>query len=130
MAIRTRGAAVLQARSMLLRAHDKEDDWMYRLGDYVYPSDLPRRFLCRVAAAEDFDVPAGTSQILRLEPLEGPWPQGTLLVRLDKAVKAAESGCYTKSRACVNRADRPRRERLARTGQGTRGVGGDAHVRP
>ncbi len=90
---------------------------MYRLGDYVYPSDLPRRFLCRVAAAEDFDVPPGTSQILRLEPLEGPWPQGTLLVRLDKAVRAAENGCSTKKR--VNRADRPRREPLARTGQGT-----------
>jgi hypothetical protein len=99
---------------MLPSVHHKEDDRMYRLGDYVYPSDLPRRFLCRVAAAEDFDVPAGTSQILRLEPLEGPWPQGTLLVRLDKAVKAAESGCYTKSRSCVDGARRP-----VRSGHGT-----------
>ena len=87
---------------------------MYRLGDYVYPSDLPRRFLCRVAAAEDFDVPAGTSQILRLEPLEGPWPQGTLLVRLDKAVRAAETGCYTRGRRCSNPAEKPRRGPLAR----------------
>lgn len=92
---------------------------MYRLGDYVYPSDLPRRFLCRVAAAEDFAVPAGTSQILRLEPLEGPWPQGTLLVRLDKAVRAAENGCYTRSRACANPATKPRRGPLARPGHGT-----------
>jgi hypothetical protein len=82
---------------------------MYRLGDYVYPSDLPRRFLCRVAAAEQFDVPAGTSQILRLEPLEGPWPHGTLLVRLDKAVRAAESGCYTGIRSCASRRNRPPR---------------------
>ena len=89
---------------------------MYRLGDYVYPSDLPRRFLCRVAAAENFNVPAGTSQILRLEPLEGPWPRGTLLVRLDKAVRAAESGCYAKSRPRESVLDR----RPARTGH--RGV--------
>jgi hypothetical protein len=88
---------------------------MYRLGDYVYPSDLPRRFLCRVAAAENFVVPAGTSQILRLEPLEGPWPQGTLLVRLDKAVRAAESGCYARRRPCSGRADK----RPGRTGHGT-----------
>ena len=87
---------------------------MYRLGDYVYPSDLPRRFLCRVAAAEDFDVSAGTSQILRLEPLEGPWPQGTLLVRLDKAVRAAENGCYTHGRRCSNGVEKPRRGPLAR----------------
>jgi hypothetical protein len=98
---------------------------MYRLGDYVYPSDLPRPFLCRVAAAESFVVPAGTSQILRLEPLEGPWPQGTLLVRLDKAVRAADSG-HARSRPCANRTDR--RPHLDRPGK--RGVGGSAHVRP
>jgi hypothetical protein len=107
-----------RARRMLINPYDEEDDSMYRLGDYVYPSDLPRRFLCRVAAAEDFDVPAGTSQILRLEPLEGPWPHGTLLVRLDKAVRAAESSYYARSGRCRNPAEKSRRGPLARAGQG------------
>ena len=116
-ALRTRAAGKPAGTVDATQAEDKEDDRMYRLGDYVYPSDLPRRFLCRVAGAENFNVPAGTSQILRLEPLEGPWPQGTLLVRLDKAVKAAESGCYTKSRPCASRPDGLRRR--TRTGHGT-----------
>ena len=60
---------------------------MYRHGDYVYPADLPRRFVCRVAAAQSFDVGRGTSQILKLEPLTGPWPAGTQLVRLDAQVR-------------------------------------------
>ena len=62
---------------------------MYRHGDYVYPADLPRRFVCRVAAAQSFDVGRGTSQILKLEPLTGPWPAGTQLVRLDAQVRRA-----------------------------------------
>ena len=62
---------------------------MYQPGDCVYPTDLPRRFLCRVAGAETFCTGAGPSQILRLQPLEGPWPDGTLLIRLDGAVIAA-----------------------------------------
>jgi hypothetical protein len=45
----------------------------YRAGDYVYPSDLPRRVLCRVACAEPGTTPTGAFQILTLEPLEGPW---------------------------------------------------------
>jgi hypothetical protein len=59
---------------------------LYQLGDYVCPSDLPRRFLCRVKQAESFKVGDGLSQLLKLEPLEGPWPAGTYLIRLDGAV--------------------------------------------
>ena len=62
---------------------------MYQPGDCVYPTDLPRRFLCRVAGVENFSTCAGTSQILRLQPIEGPWPAGTVLIRLDCAVAAA-----------------------------------------
>ena len=61
---------------------------MYQPGDCVYPADLPRRFLCRVAGAENFSTGAGISQILRLQPLEGPWPAETILIRLDCAVVA------------------------------------------
>jgi hypothetical protein len=76
---------------------------MFHPGDYVYPADLPGRFLCRVAAAEDFDVPAGRSQILKLEPLEGPWPEGTLLIRLDKAVEGAPPRRRVSTRAHIPR---------------------------
>jgi hypothetical protein len=62
---------------------------MYHTGDFVYPTDLPRRFLCRVTEEESFRVQTGTAQILKLAPLEGPWPEGTLLVRPDVWVRAA-----------------------------------------
>jgi len=62
---------------------------MYHTGDFVYPTDLPRRFLCRVTEEESFRVETGTAQILKLAPLEGPWPEGTLLVRPDVWVRAA-----------------------------------------
>jgi len=64
---------------------------MYRAGDYVYPADLPRRVLCRVAAAESAVTAAGAFQILTLEPLEGPWQSrlGERLVRFDEAVLPA-----------------------------------------
>ena len=62
---------------------------IYQNGDYVYPADLPRPVLCRVAKAESLDVRSGTAQVLRLEPLEGPWPPGTSLVRLDHFVVPA-----------------------------------------
>jgi hypothetical protein len=61
----------------------------YCSGDYVYPADLPRRLLCRVAKAESLAVRSGTAQVLKLEPLEGPWPEGTALVRLDHFVVPA-----------------------------------------
>ena len=66
---------------------------MYHTGDFVYPTDLPRRFLCRVTEEESFRVQTGTSQILKLAPLEGPWPEGTLLVRPDVWVRSARRGC-------------------------------------
>ena len=65
---------------------------MYHTGDFVYPTDLPRRFLCRVTEEESFPVETGTAQILKLAPLEGPWPEGTLLVRPDIWVRAARRG--------------------------------------
>jgi len=62
---------------------------IYQPGDYVYPVDLPRAHLCRVRRAETLNVRNGSSQILRLEPLGGPWPPGTELVRLDDSVMPA-----------------------------------------
>jgi len=64
----------------------------FRPGDYVYPADLPRRLLCRVAAAESGRTRTGTFQILTLEPLEKPWsdwPGPNLVVRFDEAVRPA-----------------------------------------
>lgn len=65
---------------------------MYQLGDYVYPADLPRRMLCRVADAESGCTRSGTFQILTLEPLEGPWRQWAdtgPIVRLDEQLLPA-----------------------------------------
>jgi hypothetical protein len=63
---------------------------IYQPGDYVYPLDLPRAYLCRVRRAESLGVRAGRSQMLRLQPLEGPWAPGTELVRLDDGVLPAK----------------------------------------
>jgi len=65
---------------------------VYRPGDYVYPADLPRRCLCRVAGTDNARTRAGAFQILTLEPLEGPlrtWPETSLVVRLDEDVLPA-----------------------------------------
>ena len=65
---------------------------MYKPGDYVCPSDLPRRVLCRVATAESVTGPSGNFQILELKPLEGSWWRpDTCLVRLDEAVVPARA---------------------------------------
>ena len=64
----------------------------FRPGDYVYPADLPRRLLCRVAAAESGRTRTGAFQILTLEPLEKPWSDWrdrTLILRLDEDVLPA-----------------------------------------
>ena len=61
----------------------------YRFGDYVYPSDLRRPFLCRVVGTAELRVRAGYSQLLKLQPLEGPWPSGTVLVRMAELVHDA-----------------------------------------
>ncbi len=59
---------------------------VYRPGDYVCPADLPRRFVCKITQAERIDVGSSDSQILKLRPLEGPWPPRTVLIRLDSGV--------------------------------------------
>src|SRR5437660_9439309 len=59
---------------------------LYQPGDYVYPADLPRPIVCRVEDVESLRVGREVSQVLKLEPLEGPWPAGSLLIRLDAAV--------------------------------------------
>ena len=64
----------------------------FKRGDYVYPQDLPRRFLCLVSEAEPLHVRGGKAQILKLAPLEGPWPEGTFLIRLGRAVRPVACG--------------------------------------
>ncbi|HEY2385447.1 MAG TPA: hypothetical protein VGK30_00680 [Candidatus Binatia bacterium] len=59
----------------------------YHEGDVVYPADLPRRFPCKVLQAEWLTMENGSTQVLRLAPLTGPWPDGTVLVRLCEAVQ-------------------------------------------
>ena len=59
----------------------------YQIGDYVVPTDLPQRFVCRVANAHA--VGATGMQVLELKPLHGPWPQGTRLFRGGESVRSA-----------------------------------------
>src|SRR5438034_9831201 len=59
---------------------------LYQTGDYVCPADLARPIICRVEDVESLRVGREVSQVLKLEPLEGPWPAGTLLIRLDATV--------------------------------------------
>ena len=64
----------------------------FRTGDYVYPTDLPRRLLCRVTATETASTHTGTFQILTLQLLETPSTAScvpTELVRLDEDVLPA-----------------------------------------
>ena len=63
---------------------------MYQPGDYVYPTDLPRRLLCRVTQAESLNPPGEGFQILKLTPLEGPWKAATQLVRFADDVCPAQ----------------------------------------
>ena len=67
----------------------------YRPGDYVSPADLPRRFVCRVLEAESIH---GGAQILKLEPLEGPWSRGTFLVRFDSGVVSVDGVPWQRGR--------------------------------
>lgn len=59
---------------------------MLNSGDYVFSTDLPRRFLCRVEAAETIGLEGGAFQILKLVPLEGPWTPSTRLIRTSSSV--------------------------------------------
>jgi hypothetical protein len=83
---------------------------LYQPGDYVCPSDLPRRFLCRVEQVESINVGKGLEQILKLEPLQGPWPAGTHLIRLDGAVIPAPTRELWRRRGLVrpSAVERPR----------------------
>ena len=77
---------------------------MFQLGDYVYPADLPRRLLCRVARAETARTRTGTFQIPTLEPLEGPWrswPETSQVVRLDEDVRPAGARDLWRARTAV-----------------------------
>ncbi len=65
---------------------------VYKAGDYVYPTHLPRRVLCRVGQAETLSTSSGSVQVLRLEPLEGPWPRDTALIRLGENVIPVDPG--------------------------------------
>ena len=83
---------------------------LYQPGDYVCPSDLPRRFLCRVEQVESFKVRDDLAQILKLAPLEGPWPAETRLIRLDGDVIPAPTRELWRRHGLVQRptVDRPR----------------------
>jgi hypothetical protein len=61
----------------------------YGLDDYVVPTDLPRPFVCRVTQAHA--VPNTSLQVLELDPLDGPWPHGTRLIRGSDSVRPATS---------------------------------------
>jgi hypothetical protein len=75
---------------------------IYQVGDRVVPVDLPRQLVCCVEAADDVAVDGGgAGQILTLRPLDGPWEQGTTLVRLDDAVRPA--GRYGEARRTARR---------------------------
>jgi hypothetical protein len=63
---------------------------VYQVGDRVVPVDLPRQLVCCVEAADEVPLQGGAcGQILTLRPLDGPWEQGTTLVRFDNAVRPA-----------------------------------------
>jgi len=86
---------------------------IYQPGDYVYPADLPRPMLCRVTRAENLAIRKGTSQVLKLEPLEGPWPSGTTLVRLDEYVLPARPRQLWQSSSPIRPLSPGRPQRLA-----------------
>jgi hypothetical protein len=64
-----------------------EERGQYEVGDFVIPVDLPRIFVCYVTNA--YPIGQGDDQLLELQPLDGPWPIGTLLIRMDHMVRAA-----------------------------------------
>ncbi len=72
---------------------------LYQPGDYVCPADVPRPIICRVEDVESLRVGREVSQVLKLEPLEGPWPAGTLLIRLDATVVPVPARTLWRGRA-------------------------------
>jgi hypothetical protein len=89
---RSKGCAESGVTACLLLGAEREENAVYRPGDYVYLADMPRPLLCRVADADSARNQAGRYQILTLEPLEGPWVSwpGTYLLRFDESVLPAE----------------------------------------
>src|SRR5438034_11225055 len=74
---------------------------LYQTGDYVCPADLARPIICRVEDVESLRVGREVSQVLKLEPLEGPWPAGTLLIRLDATVVPVPARTLWRGRAVL-----------------------------
>lgn len=64
-----------------------EERGQYEVGDFVIPVDLPRIFVCYVTNA--YPIGQEDDQLLELQPLDGPWPIGTLLIRMDHMVRMA-----------------------------------------
>ena len=62
---------------------------MFQPGDYVYPTDLPLRLLCRITQVESLNPGGEGFQVLKLTPLEGPWKAGAQLVRFASSVRPA-----------------------------------------
>jgi hypothetical protein len=63
---------------------------MYRPGDHVYLADTREPVLCRVTEVEIIGAAAARCEILKLRPLDGPLPPGTVLVRPGRAVRPAD----------------------------------------
>ena len=80
---------------------------MYQPGDYVYPTDLPRRLLCRVTQAESLNPPGEGFQVLKLTPLEGSWKAGTQLVRFAGGVRPARVWPHAGGRGWTGSYHRP-----------------------
>jgi hypothetical protein len=91
----------------LHQAAEEVNRMIYHSGDYVCPSDLTRRFLCRVVDAENVRIRSGIAQILKLEPLEGPWPPGTFLIRLADLVRRAQCREPSSGRSIQSRLRQP-----------------------
>jgi len=88
---------------------------MFQPGDYVYPTDLPLRLLCRVTQVETLNPGGEGFQVLKLTPLDGPWKAGAQLVRFAEGVRRAPGLA-----AC---ADSQAPRRMNRRSAGGRGSG-------
>ena len=88
---------------------------MYQPGECVLLTDVPIPVRCRVIDAETFTAGTRQAQLLKLAPLEGPWPFDTTLIRPDHAVKPATfpgNGRYRAGRSSVAPGRRPGRVTL------------------
>lgn len=60
---------------------------LYEAGDIVIPLNVATRPSCRVCDVRPTAPTGPGRQVLELEPLEGFWPAGTRLLRLDTGVE-------------------------------------------